>query len=169
VGVSGLNYQMFVPPDTPVPFITGKRVYSCTLINHAMPHRWRLELNDDTDLCLQALSDGWPTLLVNAYMANKIQTMKIPGGNTPRYTGGGRLEMARTLAAAWPGIVEVRWKFGRPQHVVKWDAFDVPLILGPPRPVPIYDLQLIEVGDVRNPELRQLLAEDQPPHAVARP
>jgi hypothetical protein len=82
VGVSGLNYQMFVPADTPVPFYRNVHVYSATLVNHAMPYRWRGRLNEDTDLCLQALVNGWATLLSNAFMANKLKTMAIGGGNT---------------------------------------------------------------------------------------
>jgi hypothetical protein len=169
VGISGLNYQMFVPADTPVPFRTGVHVYSVVLVNHEMPCRWRLPLNEDTDLCLQALVDGWATLSINVFMANKMQTMKVPGGNTERYAGAGRLEMARMLAAAWPGIVEVKRRYGRPQHVVRWNAFDVPLMQGPPRPVETYDLRLKAVRDVESPAVRQLLEEEHLPQPATRP
>jgi hypothetical protein len=168
VGISGPNYQMFVTADTPVPYREGVHVYSVVLVNHEMPHRWRLQLNEDADLCLQALADGWATLSINAFMANKMQTMKIPGGNTERYAGDGRLEMARMLAAAWPGIVEVKCRYGRPQHVVRWNAFDVPLIQGPPSPVETYDLRLKAVREVESPALRQLLEEEHLPQPATR-
>jgi hypothetical protein len=173
VGISGLAYQMFVPDDTPEPFVRNVHVYSCTLVNHAMPYRWRLVYNDDTDLCLQALtSNEWTTLSVNAFMANKERTMVVKGGNTnslysedgdedPRHTRG-RFEMARVLERAWPGIVAVRWRFGRAQHVINWKAFETPL-----RPVvdlaafpetDEYGLRLRAIRDVRSPTLRALLA-----------
>lgn len=139
VGISGLNYQMFVPAETPVPFYRNVHVYSCTLVNHAMPYRWRLIYNDDTDLCLQALVNGWTTILVNATMANKLQTMRVQGGNTNQLysdeTEGdarntrGRFEMARVLERAWPGLVTVRWRFRRAQHVINWGQFKTPLKL----------------------------------------
>lgn len=129
VAVSGLNYQMFVPAVTPDPFFLNVHVYSCTLINHEWPGRWRLVYNDDTDLCLQALADGWTTVLLNVFMANKERTMKVRGGNTDQlYQGDGRLRMAQALAQAWPGVVRVDRRFGRPQHVIDWRKFDTPLI-----------------------------------------
>lgn len=128
VAISGLNYQMFVPENTAVPFYLNVHVYSCTLVNHAWPGAWRLVYNDDTDLCLQALSDGWCTVLLNVFMANKERTMVVKGGNTNvLYEGDGRLVMARALERAWPGVVKVTRKFGRPQHSIDWGRFDTPL------------------------------------------
>ena len=67
-------------------------VYSCTLVLNSIPHRWRGEYNEDTDICLQVLADGWCTILVNAYLAKKTHTMKTSGGNTDvLYQGDGRL------------------------------------------------------------------------------
>ena len=39
--------------------------------------------------------------------------------------------MAKSLERVWPGVVEVRRRFQRPQHVIKyaWARFDTPLIL----------------------------------------
>jgi hypothetical protein len=143
VGISGLNYDMFVNPNgssgVNEPFLAGVHVYSCTLINHAMPYRWRLRYNDDTDLCLQALVHGWATILLNAFSAKKVTTMTLAGGNTDalyraeaetdaRDTAG-RYEMARSLERAWPGTVRVVRNYGRYQHSVNWGAFDVPLRL----------------------------------------
>jgi hypothetical protein len=141
VGVSGLNYTMFVPRDTKVPYYVHTHVYSATLVNHAMPYRWRGRYNEDTDLCLQALVNGWATLLVNAVNAQKAGTMFMKGGNSDElYRTGdgeqaidvrdtmGRYEMARVLERAWPGLVKVTRKFRRYQHSVNWGAFDFPLI-----------------------------------------
>lgn len=142
VGIAGLNYEKFVHQlgAGKVPFFRNVHVYSCTLVNHAMPYRWRLAYNDDTDLCLQALTNGWATLLMNAFMAGKLPTMTVGGGNTDDlYRGAedvdagdtyGRYVMARTLERAWPGTVKLTRRFGRYQHSVNWQAFrDVPLRL----------------------------------------
>lgn len=174
VGISGLNYQMFVPDDTVEPFVRNVHVYSCTLVNHAMPYRWRLVYNDDTDLCLQALVGGWCTIAVNAFMANKERTMVVRGGNTQqlysedgesdRHTRG-RFEMARVLERAWPGIVAVKWRFGRAQHVINWRQFTTPLKvrdgvdLDALPQADEHGLRLRAVKDVRSPTLRALLEE----------
>jgi hypothetical protein len=172
VGVSGLNYDMFVPADTRTPFYRNVHVYSCTLVNHEMPHRWRLRYNDDTDLCLQALTTGWATLLVNAFMAKKVTTMMVRGGNTDdlyrddaegdaRDTRG-RYEMARVLERQWPRLVTLTRKFGRYQHSVNWGAFNVPLRLRAgvdPAALPEvdeYGLTLRAVRDVRSDRIRAL-------------
>lgn len=124
VAISGLNYQMFAGAWTSVPYYLNVHVYSCTLVLNEIPYRWRIKYNDDTDICLQALSDGWCTLLLNAFSANKITTMITGGGNTDQlYRLDGRLRMAQDLAKLWPGIVRVDRRWGRPQHVVNWKAF----------------------------------------------
>jgi hypothetical protein len=175
VAISGLNYQMFVTAETPVPYYTNVHVYSCTLVNHAMPYRWRLIYNDDTDLCLQALVGGWCTIALNAFMADKSKTMAVKGGNTNQLYSSeaegdarntqGRFEMARVLERAWPGLVSLRWRFQRAQHVINWKQFDTPLKLRDgvdldafPR-VDEYGLQLRAVKDVQAVALRELLAD----------
>jgi hypothetical protein len=181
VAVSGLNYQMFVPADTPKPFYTNVHVYSCTLINHAAPVEWRLRYNEDTDLCLQALTEGWCTVLLNAFMANKLRTMAMGGGNTESlYAIGeqesetdteGRLVMAQMLADAWPGgdLVKIHRRFGRWQHSVNWGRFERQRLVYredlPPGnverlpEVDEYGLRLIARGEVRSPALQRLLAD----------
>jgi TET-Associated Glycosyltransferase len=130
IGVSGLNYQMFVTDETPVPFYLNCHVYSCVLVWNRMPYRWRLPLNDDTDLCLQVLSAGLCTVNINVFHVDKMQTMKMSGGQGVLYHGDGRLRMAKTLERAWPYVVQTHRRFQRPQHVVRdgWRGFDQPLI-----------------------------------------
>lgn len=167
IGVSGLNYHMFMPSHQQAPpFYLNAHVYSCSLINHAMPYRWRLRYNDDTDLCLQALAGGWCTVLVNAFLAKKTWTMQIPGGNTADlYQGDGRLMMARQLERMWPGVVETRRRFGRPQHHVKWGKFDTPLQLRPGLeladlpPVDELGMVLVQRAEIQSETLRAALAE----------
>jgi hypothetical protein len=170
IGVSGLNYMMFVLDSTPTPFYLNVHVYSCTLVNNAIPYRWRGRYNEDTDLCLQALSGGWCTVLINTFMAAKIQTMTTPGGNSDElYTGDGRLRMARALQQAWPHVVTVSRRYGRPQHVVNWQAFNTPLQLKPGvdlaalPPVDEYGLNLNEVKAIKSPALQQWVHDNPLP------
>jgi hypothetical protein len=143
IAVAGLNYTMFAVRGQPA-VVRNVHVYSCTLINHAWPGRWRLVYNDDTDLCLQALADGWCTALVNTFLAYKVRTGAIGGGNTDGlYRGDGRLTMARQLERVWPGVVTVNRRYGRPQHVVNWRKFDTPLRLRD-------DVNLAALAETRN-------------------
>jgi len=129
VALTGLNYEMFAIHSR-TPLLRNVHVYSATLVNHACPCRWRLRHNDDTDLCLQVLAAGWCTVLVNAFLVHKVPTMTRRGGNTDDlYQGDGRLVMARSLERLWPGVVKVKRRYGRPQHVVDWRRFTTPLRL----------------------------------------
>lgn len=133
VAVSGLNYYMFsINKTKQPPFYLNVHVYSCMLIDTALPFRWRGKHNEDVDLCLQSLSRGYCTILLNAFLAWKMTTMTMKGGNTDTlYQGDGRARAARYLQRAWPGVVEVKRRFNRPHHVVKgaWAGFDTPLKL----------------------------------------
>jgi len=167
VAVAGLNYEMFLPTsrDAP-PFQVNCHVYSCSLILNSLPNRWRTLYNDDTDFCLQVLSDGWCTVLFNVFYCWKKWTMQIKGGNTDAlYQGDGRLKMARSLERLWPGVVTTKRRFQRPQHVIKnaWKRFDTPLRLKPGidlaalQPVDEYGMTLKQLKPIKSPELRALV------------
>jgi hypothetical protein len=168
IAISGMNYQMFGIPGSP-PYYTNVHVYSCLLINHALDARWRGRYNEDTDLCLQALSTGWCTVLVNVFLIDKKTSMTMKGGNTDElYKGDGRLEMARSLERAWPGVVTVDRRWQRPQHVVKdsWKGFDTPLKLKEGIDLEAlagtteeYGAKLRAVKDVASPKLREFLGD----------
>lgn len=170
VAVAGLAYQMFISSTNYGlgPFTLNCHVYSCTLVDNALPFRWRGRRNEDTDLCLQVLAAGYCTVQVNAFMCNKLRTMASKGGNTDvLYQGDGRLEMAQELERRWPGVVRVTRKFGRPQHHVDWTKFTTPLER---RPDVDFDalaqqgadergLKLKAKGEVKSPALRALVEE----------
>jgi hypothetical protein len=126
---------MFLPDHRLVPpFYLNVHVYSCTLVLNSLPQAWRGRYNEDTDLCLQVLSAGWCTVLMNIFCADKLQTKLLPGGNTTTlYQGDGRLRMARSLERLWPGVVTTRRRFQRPQHIIydAWRRFDTPLRFKP--------------------------------------
>lgn len=155
IAVAGLNYEMFAPPGTKLPpFHLNQRVYSCSLVLNSLPYRWRSTYNDDTDYCLQVLAAGWCTVLVNVFLIQKMSTMIIKGGNTDvLYQGDGRLKMARSLERLWPGVVETKRRYKRPQHVVRyaWGKFDTPLKLKPG-----VDLSNMDKVDERSMRMRQV-------------
>ena len=83
IALSGPQYFMFVRQKyKDAPFHINTRIYSCILINNDIPYRWRGRYNEDTDLSLRALKDGWCTILFYAFLAHKEVTMTTKGGNT---------------------------------------------------------------------------------------
>lgn len=133
IAIAGFNYHMFsINRVQSPPFRVNVHVYSSLLIRNSLPFRWRGRYNEDTDLCLQALSAGHCTVLFNAFLIWKMTTMTMKGGNTAElYQGDGRLKMARSLERACPGVVETKRRFRRPQHVVNWRKFTTKLIRKP--------------------------------------
>jgi hypothetical protein len=131
VPMSGPNYMMFAPRKAGhkiKPFQLNTRVYSCILFSNSIPHRWRGRYNEDTDLSLRILKDGYCTILFNAFLAGKETTMTMKGGNTDqlyRQEAGfdGRLEMARSLQRQHPDVVKITRKWGRWQHQVDYRPF----------------------------------------------
>jgi hypothetical protein len=129
VALSGFNYELLTPrKEKCPPFYLNTRVYSCILIKNDIPYHWRGKYNEDTDLSLRALKDGWCTILFNAFLADKMGTMRMKGGNTDQLyiqdeDFDGRLEMAKSLQKQHPDVVEVVWKWGRWQHHVNYKIF----------------------------------------------
>ena len=126
VPISGLNYRFFmVPTDSHPPYYLNTRVYSCILINNTLKQRWRGRYNEDTDLCIRVLKDGYCTILFNAFLQEKAGTMTLKGGNTDElYADDGRLKMAKSLQEQHPDICTITWKFNRWQHQVNYTVFE---------------------------------------------
>lgn len=125
IAISGFNYFMFVKRKFRIPPLTlNTRIYSCILIKNDIPYRWRGRYNEDTDLSIRVLKDGWCTVLFNAFLAFKQTTMTMKGGNTDElYQEDGRLLMAQSLQEQHPDIVTIVEKWGRPQHQVNYKPF----------------------------------------------
>jgi len=126
IAISGMNYYMFAPDKTTYPpFYLNTRIYSCILIQNDIPYRWRGKYNEDTDLSLRALKDGWCTVLFNSFLAKKMPTMTMKGGNTEDLylIDDGRLKMAQSLQEQHPDVVEITQKWGRWQHTVNYQKF----------------------------------------------
>lgn len=126
IGQAGFNYFMFanqregrIPP-----YYKNTRVYSCILNRNDHDFRWRGRYNEDTDLSIRILKAGWCTVLFNAFLANKMPTLTMKGGNTDElYVDDGRLKMAESLVEQHPDIVKVTWKWNRHQHHVDYSQF----------------------------------------------
>ena len=125
IALSGFNYFTFAVANRPIPaYYFCSRIYSCILIKNDLPYRWRGIYNEDTDLSLRALKDGWCTILFNAFLCAKEATMTMTGGNTDLlYQQDGRKRMAKALVEQHPDIVTMSWKFNRWQHQVDYRSF----------------------------------------------
>lgn len=125
IALSGFNYRYFVTKLTKYPFVSNVHVYSALLIDNYLPFRWRLKYNEDVDLCLQALTRGYCTVLLNAFLIDKISTSaKLKGGNQDElYKGNDPIKKAlkaQTLAEMWPQYVKIVKRFNRPHHAINW-------------------------------------------------
>ena len=149
IAMSGFHYRFFaVARDRRPPFYLNTRVYSCILLRNDIPYRWRGRYNEDTDLSLRILKDGHCTVLFLAFLADKVATMTMKGGNTESlYKDDGRLRMAKSLQEQHPDIVKVTQKWGRWQHSVDYSMFTQKLKLKPniiiPEAPDNYGMQLI--------------------------
>jgi len=129
VALSGMDYRWFVKRKFKrAPFGLNTRIYSCILIKNDLPYRWRGRYNEDTDLSLRALKDGWCTILFHAFLAEKQATMTMKGGNTEELyklngQADGRLLMAQSLQQQHPDVVTITRKWGRWQHQVDYRPF----------------------------------------------
>ena len=126
IAISGFNYYSFCKNTDKVnPFTLNTRIYSCILIKNDLTYRWRGRYNEDTDLSLRALKDGWCTVLFNAFLCGKVTTMRMKGGNTNTVynTDDNRLEFAKSLERQHPDVVKVVWKFNRWHHQVDYRPF----------------------------------------------
>lgn len=127
IGISAFNYWYLVVPGSSdkKPFYLNVHAYSCMLIKNSVPYRWRLKYNEDVDLCLQFLDDGWCTILFNALVMDKVSTVaKMKGGNqTELYKNNDhdkKILKARSLEEIWPQYSQTVIRFKRPHHYIDW-------------------------------------------------
>jgi len=128
IALAGMQYELLVPRIYKHnPFILNSRIYSCILIKNDIPYRWRGRYNEDTDLSLRALKDGWCTVLFVAFLDDKVATMTMKGGNTESLykldNEDGRLLMAQSLQQQHPDVTQIKRRWGRWQHVVNYKPF----------------------------------------------
>lgn len=130
----------------------NSRIYSCTLIKTDLPYRWRGLYNEDTDLCLRILKEGWCTVMFNCFLQNKAGTMIMKGGNTDEIylKTDNRREFAESLKEQHPDVADIVWRYGRWHHQVDYSSFRGNKLIKKeglviPEGVNNYGMKLIEV------------------------
>lgn len=123
--MSGPNYDYFVPRKAKQPpFVSNTRIYSCNLIRNDAPYRWRGRYNEDTDLSLRMLKDGWCTIQFNAFLQGKTPTQVLKGGNTDVfYSVEGTLPKSQMQVQLHPDVSRLAFRFGRWHHYVDYRPF----------------------------------------------
>ena len=121
--LAGIRYR-FHHNYTKAPYLLNTRIYSCILIDNSLEHKWRGKYNEDSDLSIRVLKDGYCTMLFTWCYCNKARTMLMKGGNTDKlYADDGRKKMAESLKEQHPDIVKIIKKWGRWQHSVNYKVF----------------------------------------------
>lgn len=126
VGLSGFSYTYLAPDrkDSFPPFFLNTRIYSMILIDHRVEHRWRGRYNEDTDLSLRVLKDGWCTVLFNAFTGDKVGTLQMRGGNEQIYAESDKRRVfAESLVEQHPDVAHVVWRYNRWHHEVNYRPF----------------------------------------------
>jgi hypothetical protein len=152
VVIAGFNYDFFAKAKDPLPpFVLNTRIYSCLLIRNDIPYRWRGKYNEDTDLCLRVLKDGFCTIQFNAFLQEKATTQTMKGGNTDELYANGTLEKSQALVDLHPDVAKVVWKFNRWHHQVDYRKFKINKLIKKhdlviPDRINNYGMKLMEIG-----------------------
>lgn len=125
VAIAGFNYDFFLPSKYQFPaFTVNTRIYSCLLIRNDIPYRWRGRYNEDTDLSLRVLKDGWCTIQFNAFIQEKKETQGLGGGNTEAfYKNEGTYNKSKMLVDLHPDVAKMTKKYNRVHHTVNYKKF----------------------------------------------
>jgi len=125
IAIAGLDYFMFIPArQKHPPFILNTRIYSCLFIRNDIPYRWRGRYNEDTDLSIRVLKDGWCTVQFCAFLQEKMRTQTLKGGNTEAfYTKEGTLPKSAMIVNLHPDVCKLLWRFGRVHHYCNYKLF----------------------------------------------
>jgi len=154
VAMAGPNYAAFAPRKRGgvfPPFLLNTRIYSCNLIRCDAPYRWRGRYNEDTDLSLRMLKDGWCTVQFYAFLQNKLNTQQVKGGNTAEfYAKEGTLPKSAMQVKLHPDVSRLTHRYGRIHHYVDYKPFQSNKLkkrkdLGDAGEVKDYGMRLIEL------------------------
>jgi hypothetical protein len=153
ISLSGPNYYNFCKTtDKSPPYLLNTRIYSCILINNKIPYRWRGRYNEDTDLSIRSLKDGWVTVQFNAFLQDKVTTQVMKGGNTEEfYSIEGTKNKSQMLVDMHPDISKLKYKFNRWNHLVNYKVFKQKLIYKEgiviPNKINEYGMKLVNNGN----------------------
>ena len=125
IAIAGPNYYNFAKATEALPpYVKNTRIYSCLFIRNDIPYRWRGRYNEDTDICLRVLKDGWATIQFNAFLQGKVTTQRMKGGNHEQfYEKDGTYLKSKMLEDMHPDVAKVVWKFNRWHHHVDYRPF----------------------------------------------
>ncbi len=125
VAIAGPENIAFVFKINKIPPIRlNTRIYSFLLIKNDIPYRWRGRYNEDTDICIRVLKDGWCNILFWAFTMDKASTQTMKGGNTDEfYAAEGTLPKSKILEDMHPDVAKVVWKFNRWHHEINYKPF----------------------------------------------
>lgn len=158
VPIAGFNYSMFAKrKDSLPPFVLNTRIYSCLLIDNSCKYRWEGRYNEDTHLSLRVLKDGDCTIQFNAFLANKVKTQTMTGGNTDAfYAEEGTLNKSKMLENLHPDCSKVVWKFDRWHHFVDYNLFKKNKLIRKqgvviPKGINNYGMKLVEIDNGAKP------------------
>lgn len=123
--ISGLNYSNFCRQQHKTnAYVLNTRIYSLLFIRNDIPYRWRGRYNEDTDLSLRVLKDGFCTAQFNLFTGDKVVTQAKAGGNSEEfYFHEGTTPKSQMLQQMHPDCVKLVEKFGRPHHEVNYKVF----------------------------------------------
>lgn len=119
-------YYLSYAPDRQIipPYILNWRIYSMLLIRNDVPYRWRGRYNEDTDLSLRMMKDGWCTVQFNAFLGDKATTQTMKGGNTEEfYAKEGTKNKSQMLVDMHPDVTKLIWAYDRWHHKVDYSQF----------------------------------------------
>jgi hypothetical protein len=126
VAIAGFEYRFFAggARRRKPPYRLNTRIYSCLLIRNDIPYRWEGRYNEDTDISLRVLKDGWCTVLFQAFLCNKAATQTVSGGNSAEfYDHEGTLPKSQMLVDKHPDVARHAFLYGRDHHFVDYTPF----------------------------------------------
>jgi hypothetical protein len=98
-------------------------------IKNDIPYRWRGRYNEDTDLSLRVLKDGFCTFESNLFLGDKATTQRKGGGNTAEfYAEEGTSPKSQMLYDMHPDVTTLVERWGSPHHYVDYKGFTQPLL-----------------------------------------
>ena len=165
IAIAGLNYSKFCKESDKTPaYVMNTRIYSFLLIRNDIPYRWRGRYNEDTDLSLRVLKDGWCTIQFNAFLAGKATTQTVSGGNTEEfYKNEGTYNKSKMLEDMHPDVAKLVWKFNRWHHQVDYSGFKQELIrkenIHIPNKINNYGMFIISTEETETNDSRSYLEE----------
>lgn len=126
IALAGFQYKFFAIDGCAYPpYILNTRIMSCFLIDNSCTERWRGRYNEDVDLSIRVMKEGYVSMLFYAFLCGKMRTGTVKGGNTTEiyndYKDDASLKKSQMLKEMHPDCVELVEKYGRTHHHVDLD------------------------------------------------